>query len=183
LRKDARQRREQLLRAAVELFTSDGVDVPLEKVADRAGVGRGTLYRNFPDRTALSIAVQDLRLADLARQVAGWADRDDAFLLALRAIARLTLSANGLQKLGPLERLSPREAERFRTRIEVLLAEPLTRAQAAGLVRPDFAVADVHRAARMLAGGAMAGASEVSEIEIDRSLALLVGGLRPREAD
>lgn len=53
LRADARRNRERLLAAAVEAFATDGPDVPLDAVAARAGVGVGTLYRNFPDRNAL----------------------------------------------------------------------------------------------------------------------------------
>ena len=53
LRADARRNRDALLAAAVEAFAKDGADVPLETIAANAGVGVGTLYRNFPDRNAL----------------------------------------------------------------------------------------------------------------------------------
>lgn len=56
-RRDAQQRREALVRAAAECFGESGYGVALEDVADRAGVGRGTLYRNFKDRMALILAV------------------------------------------------------------------------------------------------------------------------------
>ena len=52
-RADARRNREKLLAAAGELFASVGTDVSLDAVAKRAGVGIGTLYRNFPTRDAL----------------------------------------------------------------------------------------------------------------------------------
>ena len=53
LRADARRNRDALLAAAVEAFAKSGADVPLETIAANAGVGVGTLYRNFPDRNAL----------------------------------------------------------------------------------------------------------------------------------
>ena len=53
LRADARRNRDALLAAAVEAFATSGADVPLETIAADAGVGVGTLYRNFPDRNAL----------------------------------------------------------------------------------------------------------------------------------
>ena len=53
LRADARRNRDALLAAAVEAFAKSGADVPLETIAADAGVGVGTLYRNFPDRNAL----------------------------------------------------------------------------------------------------------------------------------
>lgn len=57
LRADARRNRERILAAAVDLFVEEGVDVPLDAIARRAGVGIGTLYRRFPDRAALVTAV------------------------------------------------------------------------------------------------------------------------------
>lgn len=57
LRADAVRNRDKLLDVAVRAFTEDGVDVPLETIATRAGVGVGTLYRHFPNRNALVQAV------------------------------------------------------------------------------------------------------------------------------
>ena len=57
LRADARRNRERIIAAATELFVEQGVDVPLDAIARRAGVGIGTLYRRFPDRGALAHAV------------------------------------------------------------------------------------------------------------------------------
>jgi AcrR family transcriptional regulator len=53
LRADARRNRDQILAAALALFREEGIDVPMEEIARRAGVGVGTLYRRFPDRDAL----------------------------------------------------------------------------------------------------------------------------------
>lgn len=52
-RADARRNRERLLAAAAEVFAERGLDAPLDEVARRAGVGQGTLYRHFPNRSAL----------------------------------------------------------------------------------------------------------------------------------
>jgi len=57
MRRDALERREALIRAAVACFTENGYEVPLEDIADRAGVGRGTLYRNFRDRLELLLVI------------------------------------------------------------------------------------------------------------------------------
>lgn len=53
LRADARRNRDQIVAAALELFREVGIDVPMDEVARRAGVGVGTLYRRFPDRDSL----------------------------------------------------------------------------------------------------------------------------------
>ena len=56
VRSDARENRERILAAAREAFTEDG-STSMNQVAQRAGVGAGTLYRNFPTREALVLAV------------------------------------------------------------------------------------------------------------------------------
>jgi AcrR family transcriptional regulator len=57
LRVDAQRNIDALIEAAKELFMSSGVDVPMKEIADRAGVGVGTLYRHFPLRSDLISAV------------------------------------------------------------------------------------------------------------------------------
>ena len=57
VRVDAQRNIESLLEAAKALFMSSGVDVSMKEIADRAGVGVGTLYRHFPLRSDLISAV------------------------------------------------------------------------------------------------------------------------------
>ncbi|WP_280524179.1 TetR/AcrR family transcriptional regulator [Labedella gwakjiensis] len=56
--------------AAREVFAEDGVSAPLSAVARRAGVGQGSLYRHFPDRVALVVAVIEENITEL-EQLAG----------------------------------------------------------------------------------------------------------------
>ncbi|OIJ64371.1 TetR/AcrR family transcriptional regulator [Streptomyces mangrovisoli] len=56
-RKDARRNKEALLDAAAAVFVTSGVDAPVRDIAARAGVGLGTIYRHFPTRADLIIAV------------------------------------------------------------------------------------------------------------------------------
>ncbi|MDO9353065.1 MAG: helix-turn-helix domain-containing protein, partial [Solirubrobacteraceae bacterium] len=68
LRRDARQRRAQLIEAAELEFAARGVDASLEKIARDAGVSIGTLYRHFPSRVDLLLAAFEPRLEEfLAR--------------------------------------------------------------------------------------------------------------------
>jgi AcrR family transcriptional regulator len=57
LRVDAQRNVDSLIESAKALFISSGVDVPMKEIADRAGVGVGTLYRHFPLRSDLISAV------------------------------------------------------------------------------------------------------------------------------
>jgi AcrR family transcriptional regulator len=56
-RADARRNEHTLLTAAAAVFVSSGVDAPVREIAAKAGVGIGTIYRHFPTRSALIIAV------------------------------------------------------------------------------------------------------------------------------
>ncbi|MEV7076374.1 TetR/AcrR family transcriptional regulator [Streptomyces sp. NPDC093990] len=56
VRSDARENRARILAAAREALTADG-STSMNQIAQRAGVGAGTLYRNFPTREALVLAV------------------------------------------------------------------------------------------------------------------------------
>ena len=66
LRADARRNRERILAAATAAFAADGLSVPLDEIARRAGVGPGTLYRHFPAKETLWEAVLHDRLQRLA---------------------------------------------------------------------------------------------------------------------
>jgi AcrR family transcriptional regulator len=66
-RADARANRDKLVAAARALFTEKGTSAPLEEVAERAGVGIGTLYRHFPTRQALLEAVYVDEVEAMAR--------------------------------------------------------------------------------------------------------------------
>jgi AcrR family transcriptional regulator len=56
-RADARRNKETLLDAAAAIFITSGVEAPVRDIAVRAGVGTGTIYRHFPTRADLIIAV------------------------------------------------------------------------------------------------------------------------------
>jgi AcrR family transcriptional regulator len=59
-RADAARNRRRVLEAAEELFTRHGADrVTMEEIARAAGVGKGTLYRRYPDRAAIAVALLD----------------------------------------------------------------------------------------------------------------------------
>src|ERR1700729_3422429 len=57
LRADAQRNRRRLLEAATELFSERGLEVGVADIAARAGVGRGTLFRNFPSKEHLIAAI------------------------------------------------------------------------------------------------------------------------------
>jgi AcrR family transcriptional regulator len=56
-RKDARRNQQTLLDAAAAVFVTSGVEAPVRDIAAKAGVGLGTIYRHFPTRADLIVAV------------------------------------------------------------------------------------------------------------------------------
>jgi AcrR family transcriptional regulator len=67
LRADAVRNRAKILAAAQAQITRHGPEVPMDAIAEAAGVAVGTLYRHYPDKTALVAAVLDEHMAELAR--------------------------------------------------------------------------------------------------------------------
>src|SRR5262249_41876712 len=91
LRADAARNRARILEAAREAFAESGLDVGVEEIARRAGVGKGTLYRRFPTKEALVRAIFEDMLAELERlvdEVAAIPDAGDAFVRFLGESAR-----------------------------------------------------------------------------------------------
>ena len=144
-RADARRNYDKLLEAAREVFAEDGEATALEEIARRAGVGIGTLYRHFPNRQALLEALYvaelesvcqaaDLEADDPWEALNGWVGRLVGYIATKRALA------------DELLKYLDHDAPVFKTSRASLYAagEPLlTRAQAAGVVRPDVAIGDV----------------------------------------
>lgn len=88
LRRDASANRERVLAAARRLFAERGQAVTMEEVAAEAGVGKGTLYRRYPNRAALAEAVLDALARDFqADSLGGFGEEGRA----LGALGRLDL--------------------------------------------------------------------------------------------
>lgn len=144
LRADARRNFDALLAAAREAFARNGTEASLEDIARRAGVGIGTLYRNFPTRQDLFDAVYLGEIEGLcqeAEDIVGlppW----DALVAWLRRFVGYAATRRAIH-----ESLN-RDSEMFRTGRKAMYAagEPLlVRAQEAGVARTDVSFDDVLR--------------------------------------
>ncbi|MBL0887408.1 TetR/AcrR family transcriptional regulator [Myceligenerans indicum] len=143
-RTDALKNREQILRAAHEAFTEDGAS-SLNLVAKRAGVGPGTLYRHFPTREDLVLAVYRRDIEHLVNEVDDFL-ADDEPLAALRTWFE-TLAAYVRVKHGLGEALHSAAArdvvdETYAPVISAV-ARLLSACQEDGSLRPDLDPADV----------------------------------------
>jgi AcrR family transcriptional regulator len=90
MRADAVKNRRRILEAAEEVFAAQGIAVPVDEVAEKAGVGVGTLYRHFPTKEALFEAIVQTRLEELAsaaREAADAAEPGEALFGFLQRFA------------------------------------------------------------------------------------------------
>lgn len=179
LRADARRNRDRLLAVAAEALLAD-VEVPLETVAERAGVGIGTLYRHFPNRDALVEAVYRHEVEALCDAAPDLLRGDGPAVDALREwMGRFVQYAATKRGLGAALRAavgseSPLFAE-TRQRILGALATLLDACRAEGSVRADTDADDVMR---VMWGVWLVPDGPDWDAQVRRLLDLVVNGLR-----
>lgn len=178
-RKDARRNKETLLDAAAAVFVTSGVEAPVRDIAARAGVGLGTIYRHFPTRADLIIAVYRHQVeacaeAGPALLAAGptphaalgqWIKLFVDFLVTKHGLAAVLQSDNaGFDTLHSyfLDRLVP------------VCAQLLEAAAAAGEIRSDLEAYELMRGV----GNLCIGAESDSRYDARRLVDVLVAGLR-----
>jgi AcrR family transcriptional regulator len=183
-RSDARRNKEVLLDAAAAVFVTSGVEAPVRDIAARAGVGVGTIYRHFPTRSDLIIAVYRHQVESLAEAGPGlletsatghaalgrWIDLFVDFLVTKHGLAAVLKSDTaGFDTLHAyfLDRLLP------------VCTELLEAAAAAGEIRSDLRAYELMRGV----GNLCIGAESDPQYDARRLVELLVQGLRAEPAD
>ncbi|VTR75446.1 MULTISPECIES: TetR/AcrR family transcriptional regulator [Cellulomonas] len=179
LRADAARNRARLLAVAVEALAEDG-DMPLEAIAQRAGVGIGTLYRHFPERSALVEAAYRQEVTALCDAAPALLDQDGPAVDALREwMGRFVRYAAAKRGMGAALRTAVgSDSSLFaetRSRIIAAIDLLLDAGRADGSVRPDVDGEQV-----MLAMGGVWNVpdSDRWEQRVRGLLDLLVDGLR-----
>jgi AcrR family transcriptional regulator len=178
VRADAQRSLDALLLAAKEVFATSGVDAPVREIADKAGVGLGTLYRHFPQRADLIAAVFRREIdacADVApvlaqsqapvEALASWMQRYAAFVGTKRGLAQALHSGD-----PAFDSLPGYFDQRLRPALRALLDS----AVAAGKVRADVDADELLGAVASLCMSAHNAGPDRAE----RMVALLVDGLR-----
>jgi len=151
-RVDAVQNRDRLLDAAEAVFLAGGTNVALDVVAARAGVGRATLFRNFPDRHALIVGLLERTLEELEMEAA----RVDADPGALQRLLRW--AAERMVSRAPLHeywRAAAHDSPDLQAAIQRFVAafeRPIAWAIAQGRCRQDLVPADILLFVSMLSG-------------------------------
>ncbi len=147
LRADAQRNRDRVLAIAQQVFAAEGLAVPIDEIAKRAGVGIGTVYRHFPTKEALFAAIvhdRMERLIELATDAADDAKPGDAFFAVL-----VRMFEDGAHKKDLVDALTGAgvdvraQAKDVKPRLHKALGHLLKRAQTAKAVRAGIDVADV----------------------------------------
>jgi AcrR family transcriptional regulator len=178
LRADAQRNIDSLLEAAKVVFDTAGVDAPAKEIADLAGVGVGTLYRHFPQRSDLVKAVVQSGIDACADAgpalsaahepgvaLAKWLHRYTEFLGTKRGLASALHSGDPAFDALP---------GYFRQRLEPTLGSLLDTATASGEIRADISPKDLLYAVANLCLPVADEGLAYSQ----RMVALLVDGLR-----
>jgi AcrR family transcriptional regulator len=174
VRSDARENRERILEAARLAFAESG-DTSLNRIAQLAGVGPGTLYRNFPTREALVLAVYRL---DVDRLVDS-APARLATMTPLEALRSWTTELVGYMRMkhGLGDAISPGASQSVTEQTYGPVIAAITRLLDAGKrdgsIRADAEAEDV-----LLLTGALWRAPEGEEDRAQRMLGLILDGLR-----
>ncbi|MBZ6170618.1 TetR/AcrR family transcriptional regulator [Streptomyces olivaceus] len=180
LRADAQRNRDKILAAAVRMFSEEGLDAHLERIAKEAGVGSGTLYRNFPTREALIEAAYRNEVARLCDAAPGLlAELPPAEALrawTLRFVDYATAKFGMADALRAVVASGGNPYADSRELIQAALTALMDAGAAAGEIRSDIRPTDMFAA---LAGIALTSARPEEREQAERLLDLLLDGLRP----
>ena len=178
MRADAQRKMSSLLQSAVEVFAKSGVDAPVREIAERAGVGLGTVYRHFPQRSDLIVAVFQTQVdacaaaaAVLAAKyepgeaLARWMQRYVDFITTKRGLAAALHSGDPAYLALPAY---------FQKHLQPALQTLLDAAVAAKAVRPGIEAYDLLRAVANLCRDPR----DKEPVYARKMVELLVDGLR-----
>jgi AcrR family transcriptional regulator len=146
LRRDAQRNRDLIVAAARAAFASEGVEVPVEEIARRAGVGMGTLYRHFATKHDLIDAILEEGFAELlgmAEQALAVEDAWEGFRGFLEGVFALHAGNRGLKDVIATQTDGRSRADAMRARMRPMVRRLIARAQAQGTLRADFASEDM----------------------------------------
>ena len=177
-RKDALRNRERILDVAVELVRSDGEKVPMSKIAERAGVGIGTVYRHFPTREDLLGALVHRSFGIAQENARAAAAHPGSALEGIRQFFQATLRDREqfvLPLHGGPSVFTPATRER-QADVRVSLRSLLERGQAAGELRADLSPEDLIVATSLLSRPLPATGGDWDRLA-HRQIELLLEGL------
>ena len=183
MRADGVRNRQRVLEAAAELLAERGLKVQVEEIAQRAGVGVGTVCRHFTTKEGLIAAVLESvceQLLEATRAALSDPDAGRAFTRFVTTMADFQARHRILAEEMALTADLPTSTREVKVALRQAVAELVERAQNDGTVRSDIGPADM---AMLFAGIAHAAAlAGVDQVLRERYLTIVLDGLRPLES-
>jgi AcrR family transcriptional regulator len=184
LRADAQRNLARILEAAREVFAEQGIDAPISVIAERAGVGVGTIFRRFPHKDELVAALVEQRgrqLLDAADLALATEDAGEAFRGFIEFAVSTQITDRGFCDAIGTELFARDDLRAFFDGVQAKLGALLERAQEAGAVRTDVTAEDI---LFVFHGVAHAGLmlEDVAPGAWRRYVGLALDGLRPEGA-
>ncbi len=176
-RADARRNQERLVASAREVFADAGVGASMEAIARRAGVGVGTLYRNFPQRIDLVEAVYSsdvTELSEAAKEAVATLEAWPAVVAFFEAFVRYARTKQTL--LGELQQAfekNPALRSRSRELINAAFDLVIDKGKAAGVIRDDVDGSDVTQLVSPICTN-----PAIPTEQVERLVAMILDGLR-----
>jgi AcrR family transcriptional regulator len=183
LRADAQRNHDRILLAARLTFVDCGLDAPMESIARKAGVGVGTLYRRFPSRQALLLAVLVRDTEWVAGEVRGALAEEPTRWAALARFTRRVVEQRvGLALLDADHglRATDEDLARVTAALWRLLEDVVTGARDEGLLRPDVTPANLVGIIGILAHRPTGHAGYAAAVPTEQLTDIVLAGLRPR---
>ena len=177
-RSDAVARRVLLLDAAEAVFAAHGINAPLDLVLEFSGLGRATLYRNFPNRKALMEELLQRVLQELQEEADSLHGRDDALFQLLGKLANRTAELPALVDYWRTVDRGDPVVIAARNRLGEIFRESLRDAIGSGMCRPDLLLSDISLVLGMLGASLRGRSASERQFLAHRALTLLLGGLR-----
>jgi AcrR family transcriptional regulator len=146
LRVDAERNRQRIVAAAREAFAEHGLDLSMEDIARRAGVGVGTLYRRYPTRADLVAAAFEHKMAayaDAAGQALADPDPWRGFCGYVERICAMQAGDRGFTTVLTMTFPTAKQFEADRDRAFADLTTLVERAKTTGKLRADFVTEDM----------------------------------------
>ena len=183
LRRDAELNRQQILQAARAAFAERGVEVTLDEIAQRAGVGVGTIYRRYANKDELIDELYEdivAEIATVAEAALAHADPWKGLTDFLEQSLARQASNRALKDLLPGGSQRGRErVARARERVAPLVSQLFERAKQSGRLRPDVTESDMATIVMML--GAVIDSTRTTQPDAwRRYLGIVLDGLRTR---
>ncbi|HEV7707470.1 MAG TPA: helix-turn-helix domain-containing protein [Asanoa sp.] len=146
LRVDAERNRQRIVAAAREAFAELGLDVSMEEIARRAGVGIGTLYRRYPTRPDLVAAAFEAKMAvyaETAQQALAEPDPWRGFCDYVERVCAMQADDRGFTNVLTMTFPTAKRFEADRDRAFADFVALCERAKAAEKLRADFVAEDL----------------------------------------